>query len=540
LRFVQDARWPRFLERYYHPVADNHILKGVAPNGDVILPDAVAGGTCANPTDEITVPVGSTVFFSGAGSSDADQPDLQPVPMGPTFPFVFPTYYWWDNDAALQECPGDCLAPMQVPPGSDAGLMANNNMDADRDIADSTWDEKNGAGPAFSRGCPIPGTYVVTLTPWDNNHLMPFHDTNPDATYAHPQTDSQGAVMTCTLVPATFLIDEPPSDIVVNEDITLIGFLKALDGLTGLGTTHGTRLPAAIAASSGAPASVPNYPLVISTTTGTPPISASGTAIPSGGRATIHTDLAGVFSLQFKPTAPGSGQITVKAPGGPSKTIGFSVIPAPAVTGISVVTVPPGSQLAVGQTVTVGVQVKGPAVAGVPVNFEATYGNIGFVNNAQPFAQGLGATVATDNSGIAQVTIKGVTPGPEQLIVSVGAIAGPINLKVTGTPPSSPTGVGVLNAPNLVDVGQPATVTAIAVAGPNPFPGVPVTFQAVQGKVTFPGSTAGNRITVTADAGGQAKATLVANDPTPIQLSISINGTQLSTSIAIPVRLPQQ
>jgi hypothetical protein len=148
--------------------------------------------------------------------------------------------------------------------------------------------------------------------------------------------------------------------------------------------------------------------------------------------------------------------------------------------------------------------------------------------------------VATDNSGIAQVTIKGVTPGPEQLIVSVGAIAGPINLKVTGTPPSSPTGVGVLNAPNLVDVGQPATVTAIAVAGPNPFPGVPVTFQAVQGKVTFPGSTAGNRITVTADAGGQAKATLVANDPTPIQLSISINGTQLSTSIAIPVRLPQQ
>jgi len=536
LMFVQDARWSLFLERFYHPVADNHILKGVAPNGDVVLPDPVGGGACANPTDEITVPVGSTVFFSGAGSSDADQPDLQPVPMGPSFPLIFPTYYWWDHDAAIQECPGDCLAPMDVPPGSDAGLMANNNMDADRDIADSTWDEKNGAGPAYSRGCDVPGTYVVTLTPWDDNHLKPVHDTNPSAAYVHPQTDSQGAVINCTQIPETFLIDQPPTDILVNETIFLIGLLK-----TGFPVPFRAPNPGAIAPlAAGAAASVPNYPLVISTTTGTPPVIASGSTIPSGGSATIHTDLSGVFSLQFKPTAPGSGQINVKAPGGPSQTIGFSVLPAPGVTGVKVVTTPPGGQVSVGQTATVGVQLSGASVAGVPVNFQLTYGNLSFVNNARPFAQGLGTTVLTDNSGIAQVTIQGATPGPEQIIVAVGAITGPVNVQVTGTPPSSPTGVGILTAPNLVDVGKPATVTAIAVAGPNPFPGVPVTFQAVQGKVTFTGSTAGNRITVTTNASGQATATFVANDATPIQLSVSINGTQLSTTIAIPVRLPPQ
>ncbi|HKF55598.1 MAG TPA: clostripain-related cysteine peptidase, partial [Blastocatellia bacterium] len=221
VRFVQDTRWPLFLERYYHPVADNHIVKGVAPDGEVILPDAVAGGACANPIDEITVPVGSTVFFSGAGSSDADQPDFQPVPAVPAMPFIFPNYYWWDQDASVQECPADCLAPMQVPPGSDAGAMSNNNMDADRDIADTTWDEKNGSGPAFSRTCDSVRQYIVTLTPWDNNHLMPFHDTNPDAPYVHPQTDSQGALINCTALPTTFLIDQPPTYTLVGETLIL-------------------------------------------------------------------------------------------------------------------------------------------------------------------------------------------------------------------------------------------------------------------------------------------------------------------------------
>jgi hypothetical protein len=538
LRFVQDARWSRFLERYYHPVADNHILKGVAPDGEVILPDAIGGGVCSNPTDEITVPVGSTVFFSGAGSSDADQPDFQAAPMVPPVPFILPTYWFWDHDAAIEECAAaPCLQPMTVPPGSDAGAVAANNMDADRDIVDTTWDEKNGSGAAYSRGCDVPGSYVVTLMAWDNNHLMPDHDTNPSAPFVHPQTDSQGAVMNCTALPETFLIDQPPTDILVNETIVLIGLLKA----AGFPAPFRAPNPLAIApAAAGAAASVPNYPIVISTTTGTPPVIASGTTIPSGGSATIHTDLSGVFSLQFKPTAPGSGQINVKAPGGPSQTIGFSVMPAPAVTGVKVVTTPPGGQVSVGQTATVGVQLSGASVSGVPVNFQLTYGNLSFVNNARPFAQGLGTTVLTDNSGIAQVTIQGATPGPEQIIVAVGAITGPVNVQVTGTPPSSPTGVGVLTAPNLVDVGKPATVTAIAVAGPNPFPGVPVTFQAVQGKLTFTGSSAGNRITVTTNTSGQATATFVANDATPIQLSVSINGTQLSTTIAIPVRLPPQ
>jgi len=117
---------------------------------------------------------------------------------------------------------------------------------------------------------------------------------------------------------------------------------------------------------------------------------------------------------------------------------------------------------------------------------------------------------------------------------------------VTGTPPSAPTGVGVLTAPNLVDVGKAATVTAIAVAGPNPFPGVPVTFQAVQGKVTFTGSTAGNRITVTTNASGQATATFVAQrcdaDPTQRlhQRDAAIDHYRDSGEVAASVASPRR
>src|SRR5262249_14777304 len=87
LLFVQHTKWSTFLERYYHPVADNRILYAITPDGAAVLPTEVGGGACLNPTDTITVPVGSTIFFSGAGSSDADQPAG-----------ILPSYYFWDRD----------------------------------------------------------------------------------------------------------------------------------------------------------------------------------------------------------------------------------------------------------------------------------------------------------------------------------------------------------------------------------------------------------------------------------------------------------
>jgi len=74
LAFATDTFWSRFLERYYHPVADNHIQGAVAPNGETISPVSVGGGVCSNPTDYIAAPAGSVITLSGAGSSDADMP----------------------------------------------------------------------------------------------------------------------------------------------------------------------------------------------------------------------------------------------------------------------------------------------------------------------------------------------------------------------------------------------------------------------------------------------------------------------------------
>ena len=55
-------------------------------NGVLTAATESGGGACANPSDSIIVPVGTTVAFSGAGSSDADQKTG-----------INPTYYFWDK-----------------------------------------------------------------------------------------------------------------------------------------------------------------------------------------------------------------------------------------------------------------------------------------------------------------------------------------------------------------------------------------------------------------------------------------------------------
>ncbi|HYL37446.1 MAG TPA: clostripain-related cysteine peptidase [Bryobacteraceae bacterium] len=543
LKFVADTRWSRFLERFYHPVADNHILKGVAPNGDVIQPQAVGGGLCRNPMDEITVPVGSTVFLSGAGSSDADQADFQPpaIPGAPPFPpvpIILPTYYFWDLDAAVG-CTSNCIAPFQVPPGSDAGLAANNNMDADRDIADTTWDEKDAGGPAVMRVCDTPRTIVTTLMPWDDDHLQPVHNTLPAATYVHPQTDSHQSIIKCVPLPVTLEVDQPEEDESEQEEEILTGEVKGQPGPTeaAISAVSSERRNLSPRAAGQAP-SVPNYPLLISTTAGSPVINASGTTIQPGGSATIYTDLAGTFFLQFKPTAPGPAHITVKVPGGPSQTISFTV--GPPVTADNVSVSPPANgQVAVNGTASLGVRVTnhGQPVTGAPVHLESVFDNVKFLNG-NSWARGLGTELLTDSSGSAQFNFQGVNAGTEQLILTVGPLGGALNLTVTGTPPSAPTGVGVLSAPDFVDVGQQATITALAVAGSNAFPGAKITFQAVQGNLSFTGSSTPNQVTATTDSNGQAKVAFAANDPTPIQIKVSIAGTPLSATVYIAVRLP--
>ncbi len=187
-KFPNDTGWRKVLDRYYHPTADNRILP-VVVNGATINPTSSGGGACANPSDSITVPVGTTVTFSAAGSSDADQQTG-----------ILPTYYFWDQDDKVP-CSGTCIPPFSVPPGSDAGLASNDNEEADQDIANTSFDDKDASGPRFSRACSAPGTFVVTLMTWDDDHLFAFHNTLPNASYVHPQTARHQATVSCTGAP---------------------------------------------------------------------------------------------------------------------------------------------------------------------------------------------------------------------------------------------------------------------------------------------------------------------------------------------------
>lgn len=189
--FPNDTGWHKVLDRFYHPAADNKILKAIAPDGSTILPTTSGGGACANSSDSITAPVGSTVYFSGSGSSDADMPGGAAN--------IRPLYYFWDMDDS-KNCAG-CPEPHGVPPGADAGTAASNNMDADRTLADSPMDDKDASGPNPTRVCTVPGRFLITLMPWDDNHLMPFHDTLPSAAYVHPQSGLHTSEVNCTAAP---------------------------------------------------------------------------------------------------------------------------------------------------------------------------------------------------------------------------------------------------------------------------------------------------------------------------------------------------
>ena len=181
--FPTYTNWYRVLDRFYHPVADLHIT---GP-GDVVK---IGGGTCTNPMDSITVPLGTKVTLSAAGSSDADQFD------GYLSKGDSPTHYFWDYNAKVA-CLINCVEPQTVvPPGTDAA-KAKTNMDADRDRANTTTDQNDDDKITTDRVCDAP-TITVTLMPWDDDHLFPFHKTIPSSAYVHPQSGFHQAILNCT------------------------------------------------------------------------------------------------------------------------------------------------------------------------------------------------------------------------------------------------------------------------------------------------------------------------------------------------------
>ncbi|QOJ13239.1 MAG: hypothetical protein HRU75_00695 [Planctomycetia bacterium] len=183
-KFPEDTQWDEFLQRFYHPVSDNKIVKAVCPEcrGKVVeLTNRDYPGV-----DEIKIWPGCTVFFTGKGSSDADTSERTGEHP--------PRHYMWDFDHATNGCTA-CKAPWEVANAADAA-SANDDMNADQDIGkDPLNDEKEADSQDTSRTYNELRDYIVTLNVWDDNDHFRFHDTRPTARYVHPQTDDHTSIV---------------------------------------------------------------------------------------------------------------------------------------------------------------------------------------------------------------------------------------------------------------------------------------------------------------------------------------------------------
>jgi len=550
--FVFDTSWSRFLERYYHPVADNHIVKAIPPDGEPIYPVSSPGGQCSNTEDYITVPVGSTVYLSGAGSSDADMPPNVPgfshkfdldgnqvsgfflVPSEPDAPAsITPMYYIWDLTADMG-CPGTppppgtpCLRPVDVAAGSDAAMAANTNMDEDRVPAPTNLDQSEFIGVSPTVPCPTPQIITTNLIPWDDNHLFSFHDTNPNAQYVHPQTDSQQSLIICLPPPVGLIFQDWPAHISVGDSFTDSGFAYGVSGTSSY--------------------RVNNYPMTVSITGGIA-VSANGTTITGStggeqsGAAVVHavtpnsvqvqTDAGeGGLQLLLSGTQTGPASITVHALG-TNVTQPFNLNiepkPSPIPTAIQVSASAPAAVGGTG-TITAVVMSGAQPVPNAWVTF-ANAPNIFFTNGAR-FNTNHSTQVQTDSTGTAVANYNAYLSGAFTVSVSAGGTTQTVNTSVTGTPIASPSNFSLSGVPVIVQQGVPASITAtvrtpVATAAS----GISVLFTVVTGSLTVPGSTDGNKtVTIKTDANGVATMNFTAIDTPPVQINVSVAGLGVQT-----------
>lgn len=221
-RFPTDTAWDEFLQRFYHPVADNHIEKAVCPDGFVIFPH-IDDPECGNPVDEIWIPCGCTVEFHGFGSSDADTPDQLPV------------HWMWDFDHLINGCAA-CIAPYEVPPFVDAAT-ADDDMNADQDCDKAPLDdEKEADATIVFQTYFTPRVYVIHLHTWDDNHLFPFHNTDPSADYVHTQTDTHPSIVHVICPDQLHLLGPIPNDVPVGGEGSID--VSVQDSFTGVEGAH--------------------------------------------------------------------------------------------------------------------------------------------------------------------------------------------------------------------------------------------------------------------------------------------------------------
>jgi hypothetical protein len=511
--------WPAFLNRFYHPVADTHIVNAKQPDGKVIEPIQVGGGACANPIDSISVQTGSVIQLSGSGSSDADIPK--------TF---LPPYYFWDLDY-LSDCKDKqgvkCVAPDQVPDGSDAATNSNNNKDEDQEPLDTTIDDQDFSGAKTTWTCPSTLFNVVTLTVWDDNHTFPQHNTKPHASYVHPQTHSGKAFIYCDSGPS-FTIRKP----------------------TYFYSQYVFPVAGQVLKPDGSPAF--NMPVTVSpggsTTSVAPVPAAGGGASPNvrasfaGPRAlqpiTVTTDSTGSFVVLVTSDS-GPGQIALST-GGKSQTVSFSTA-TPNDGPPSGLQVHAPSSLTLNQTGSIGVSTVGQQGPVSQVTLLALTNNIQFTDNFV-YGSGQGTQANTDVNGNAQVAVLVTGGGTAQILAMSGSTVKTVAIPITGgsapadalqtnaTLPVLNTGAPTSILFTLTAGGQPAASAKISVQLKQPTPG--------QGGLTFsPSPTPPTQTTLTTDSKGTATLTFTGTTNGLSVLNVTVAGTNLQRSIPVVVRL---
>jgi len=180
-----------------------------------------------------------------------------------------------------------------VAPGVDAA-SASDDMNAEHDCNKFPFNDEKDADTVFPTASYGPGVYVVTLNVWDDNHLFDYHDTFPDATYVHPQTDDHISVV--VVLPCIDPSD-PPVDLGVFSPVPVpIGGVGEIDVvvMTVDGEpVHGIML--AVENLTG------NYAFI-------------NAVFDDEGRALAWTNESGVATLRFIAEAPGLAEFTVHVP----------------------------------------------------------------------------------------------------------------------------------------------------------------------------------------------------------------------------------
>lgn len=173
LRFREDTMWDEFLHRYYKPCAD------AGPDQTFSVEDC---DDCVE------------VTLSGVGSSSADD-DLNVH------------RYTWDFDATVDSKPG-------LDPDVD---------DMDRSGIDDLDDELDAENVQVTQEFCV-GTHIVTLTVWDDHHLLDttrYSAMTNDVPNRHWKTDQDQCVITVTCdedntLPIVYITDPQDGDYVTN------------------------------------------------------------------------------------------------------------------------------------------------------------------------------------------------------------------------------------------------------------------------------------------------------------------------------------